>query len=155
VYLKVSPIRGLRRFKVKGKLSPHYIGPLKILERKDEVAYQLELPAQLFLLYVAEGISSLNLREKRMIPELNFNPCKVNLTHTLGTSKDRSEATVSLIFRVMDQGHHKRLQDRMHTNCARRTSVARLHDRTPVCYAEHTLTRRCMCTTNQYIEWWE
>jgi hypothetical protein len=47
VYLKVSPIRGLRRFKVKGKLSPRYIGPFKILERKGEVAYQLELPAQL------------------------------------------------------------------------------------------------------------
>jgi hypothetical protein len=25
VYLKVSPIRGLRRFKVKGKLSPRFI----------------------------------------------------------------------------------------------------------------------------------
>jgi hypothetical protein len=39
VYLKVSPIRGLRRFKVKGKLSPCYIGPFRILERKGEVAY--------------------------------------------------------------------------------------------------------------------
>jgi hypothetical protein len=47
VYLKVSPIRGLRKFKVKGKLSPCYIGPFKILERKGEVAYQLELPARL------------------------------------------------------------------------------------------------------------
>ena len=47
VYLKVSPIRGLRRFKVKGKLSPHYIGPFKILERMGEVAYRLELPDQL------------------------------------------------------------------------------------------------------------
>jgi hypothetical protein len=46
VYLKVSPIRGLRRFKVKGKLSPHCIGPFRILERKGEVAYQLELPAR-------------------------------------------------------------------------------------------------------------
>jgi hypothetical protein len=27
VYLKVSPIRGMRRFKVKSKLSPHFIGP--------------------------------------------------------------------------------------------------------------------------------
>jgi hypothetical protein len=44
VYLKVSPIKGLRRFKVKGKLSPRYIGPFRILERKGEVAYQLELP---------------------------------------------------------------------------------------------------------------
>jgi hypothetical protein len=45
VYLKVSPIGGLRRFKVKGKLSPRYIGPFRILEQKGEVAYQLELPA--------------------------------------------------------------------------------------------------------------
>jgi hypothetical protein len=74
--------------------------------------------------------------------ESNFNLARINLTHTLGTSKDRSEATVSLIFRVMDQGHHKRLQDRTHTNCAGRMSVAQLHDRTPVCYAERTPTRQ-------------
>jgi len=47
VYLKVSPIRGLRRFKGKGKLSPRYIGPFKILSRKGEVAYELELPSRL------------------------------------------------------------------------------------------------------------
>ncbi|WVZ49077.1 hypothetical protein U9M48_000458 [Paspalum notatum var. saurae] len=47
VYLKVSPIRGLRRFKVKGKLAPRYIGPFKIIDRKGEVAYQLELPDRL------------------------------------------------------------------------------------------------------------
>jgi hypothetical protein len=39
VYLKVSPMRGMRRFKVKGKLSTRYIDPFKILERKREVAY--------------------------------------------------------------------------------------------------------------------
>jgi hypothetical protein len=33
VYLKVSPIRGLRRFKVRGKLAPRFIGPFKILEK--------------------------------------------------------------------------------------------------------------------------
>ena len=47
VYLKVSPIRGLRRFKVKGKLSPRFIGPFRIVERVGEVAYRLELPNQL------------------------------------------------------------------------------------------------------------
>jgi hypothetical protein len=35
VYLKVSPIRGMRRFKVKGKLSPCFIGPFLILKRVD------------------------------------------------------------------------------------------------------------------------
>jgi hypothetical protein len=47
VYLKVSPMRATRRFKVKGKLAPRYVGPFKIVDRRGEVAYQLELPPQL------------------------------------------------------------------------------------------------------------
>jgi hypothetical protein len=47
VYLKVSPVRGTRRFKVKGKLAPRYVVPFKIVDRRGEVAYQLELPPQL------------------------------------------------------------------------------------------------------------
>jgi hypothetical protein len=47
VYLKVSPMGGLRHFKVRGKLAPRFIGPFKILEKRGEVAYQLELPPQL------------------------------------------------------------------------------------------------------------
>jgi hypothetical protein len=47
IYLKVSPMRGLHDFKVRGKLAPRFIGPFKILEKRGEVAYQLELPPQL------------------------------------------------------------------------------------------------------------
>ncbi|WVZ70959.1 hypothetical protein U9M48_019588 [Paspalum notatum var. saurae] len=47
VYLKVSPMRGIRRFNMKGKLAPKYIGPFKIPESKGEVAYRLELPPSL------------------------------------------------------------------------------------------------------------
>jgi len=46
VYLKVSPLRGVKRFHMKGKLSPRYMGPFKIINKR-EVAYQLELPEQL------------------------------------------------------------------------------------------------------------
>ena len=44
VYLRVSPLRGVKRFGVKGKLAPRFVGPYKVLEHMGEVAYKLELP---------------------------------------------------------------------------------------------------------------
>jgi hypothetical protein len=44
IYLKISPIRGTRRFLVHGKLAPWYIGPYQVLKRIGAVAYRLELP---------------------------------------------------------------------------------------------------------------
>jgi hypothetical protein len=41
VYLKVSPMQGVNRFGVKGKLAPRYIGSFLILERYGPVAYRL------------------------------------------------------------------------------------------------------------------
>jgi hypothetical protein len=44
VYLKVSPMKGVKRFGVTEKLSPRYIGPFPILEKCGKVAYKIELP---------------------------------------------------------------------------------------------------------------
>src|SRR5213075_771693 len=46
-YLRVSPMKGVHRFGVKGKLAPGYIGPLRILQQYGPDAYQLELPPHL------------------------------------------------------------------------------------------------------------
>src|SRR5213078_2503595 len=46
-YLRVSPMKGVHRFRVKGKLAPSYIGPFQILQQCGPVAYQLELPPHL------------------------------------------------------------------------------------------------------------
>ena len=43
-YLKVSPLRGVRRFGIKGKLAPRYVGPFTVLAKRGELSYQLELP---------------------------------------------------------------------------------------------------------------
>ncbi|GJX27791.1 putative reverse transcriptase domain-containing protein [Tanacetum coccineum] len=47
VLLKVSPWKGVVRFRKRGKLSLCYIGPFKILARVGPVAYTLELPEEL------------------------------------------------------------------------------------------------------------
>jgi hypothetical protein len=70
VYLKVSPIRGLCRLKVKGKLSPQFIGPFKILERVGEVAYRLDLPVQLADVHdVFDTLDDLNVKVDLTIVE--------------------------------------------------------------------------------------
>jgi hypothetical protein len=47
VYLRVSPMKGVKRFGMKGKLAPCYIGPFPILEKCGTVAYKLDLPPSL------------------------------------------------------------------------------------------------------------
>ncbi|GJX53744.1 putative reverse transcriptase domain-containing protein [Tanacetum coccineum] len=47
VKLKVLPWKGVVRFGKRGKLNPRYVGPFKVIERVETVAYKLELPQQL------------------------------------------------------------------------------------------------------------
>jgi hypothetical protein len=83
VYLKVSPMRSVKRFNMKGKLAPRYIGPFKIVERRGEVAYQLELLESLAGVHDVFHVSQLKkcLRvpeEQILLEELNV---KEDLTY--------------------------------------------------------------------------
>ncbi|GJX96392.1 putative ribonuclease H-like domain-containing protein [Tanacetum coccineum] len=53
VMLKASPRKDIFRFGKRGKLNPRYIGPFKILERIDPVAYKLELPKKLSSIHIS------------------------------------------------------------------------------------------------------
>ncbi|GKB10764.1 hypothetical protein Tco_0844687 [Tanacetum coccineum] len=82
VMLKVSPWKGVLRFRNKGKLSPRFIGPFKILKRVGEVAYVLELPKELKGIHntfhvsylrkcLADETSVVTLDDIEIDPELN------------------------------------------------------------------------------------
>ncbi|GJW50934.1 putative reverse transcriptase domain-containing protein [Tanacetum coccineum] len=59
VLLKVSPWKGAVRFRKRRKLSPHYIGPFKILARVGPVSYTLELPKELKRIHSTFHVSNL------------------------------------------------------------------------------------------------
>ena len=47
VFLKVAPLKYMLLFGLKGKLTPRFIGPFKILQRIGLVAYKIDLSPQL------------------------------------------------------------------------------------------------------------
>jgi ribonuclease HI len=67
VYLKVSPIRGTRRFQVRGKLAPRFIGPFPILKKVGAVAYKIQLPEEMSDVHNVFHVSQ--LRKCLRVPE--------------------------------------------------------------------------------------
>jgi hypothetical protein len=53
-------MKGMKRFGMKGKLAPRYIGPFPILGKCGNVAYKLELPPSLAGVQVIFHVSQLN-----------------------------------------------------------------------------------------------
>ncbi|WMV38032.1 hypothetical protein MTR67_031417 [Solanum verrucosum] len=61
VYLKISPMNGVKGFGKKGKLSPRYIGPYQILQRIGKVAYELDLLNELAPVHPVFHVSMLKM----------------------------------------------------------------------------------------------
>ena len=47
VFLKVSPLKGIQHFGVRGKLAPRFVGPFEIVQKTRSVAYKIALPPNL------------------------------------------------------------------------------------------------------------
>ncbi|KAK9053108.1 hypothetical protein SSX86_029738 [Deinandra increscens subsp. villosa] len=71
VLLKVTPWKGVIRFRKRGKLSPRFIGPFKIIAKVGQLAYQLELPEELSGIHDTFHVS--NLR-KCLVDEATYVP---------------------------------------------------------------------------------
>jgi hypothetical protein len=61
IYLRVTPMKGVKRLGMKGKLAPHYNGPFPILEKCGPVAYKLELPPSLVGVHDIFHVSQLKM----------------------------------------------------------------------------------------------
>nr|GEZ45168.1 putative reverse transcriptase domain-containing protein [Tanacetum cinerariifolium] len=83
VMLKISPHKGIIRFRKRWKLNPRYIGPFKILNRIGSVAYKLELPEELSNVHNTFYVSNLKkclsdesliipMKELKLDDKLNF-----------------------------------------------------------------------------------
>jgi hypothetical protein len=76
-------MKGVKRFGVKAKLSPHYIGPFPIIEKCGTMAYKLELPPSLVGVHNIPHISQLKkcLKAPMDVVLLEVAPLKANLTY--------------------------------------------------------------------------
>ncbi|WVZ88955.1 hypothetical protein U9M48_035422 [Paspalum notatum var. saurae] len=77
VYLRVSPMKGVHRFGVKGKLAPRYVGPFKITEQCGPVAYRLELPPHLAAVHDVFHVSQ--LKKCLRVPEEEVDTSQVQI----------------------------------------------------------------------------
>ncbi|WVZ89355.1 hypothetical protein U9M48_035775 [Paspalum notatum var. saurae] len=83
VYLWVSPMKGVHRFGVKGKLAPRYVGLFKITKQGGPVAYRLELPPHLAAVHDVFHVSQLKkcLRVPEEVVDTSQIQIKPDLTY--------------------------------------------------------------------------
>jgi hypothetical protein len=83
VYLKVSPIKCMKRFGMKGKLAPRYIGLFPVLEKCGSVTYKLELPPLLAGVHDIFHVSQLKkcLKAPIDVVLLDVAPLEADLTY--------------------------------------------------------------------------
>jgi hypothetical protein len=83
VYLRVSPMKGVKRFGVKEKLAPRYIGPFPILEKCGTVDYKLDMLPSLAgvhdIFHVSQLKKCLKAPVDVMLPEVT--PLETDLSY--------------------------------------------------------------------------
>jgi hypothetical protein len=85
VYLKVSLMKGVNHFGVKGKLAPQYIGLFLIFERYGPVAYRLQLHETLSAVHNVFHVSQ--LKKCLRVPDRTIDVVNVTLEPDLTYSE--------------------------------------------------------------------
>jgi hypothetical protein len=113
MYLRVSLMKGVKRFGMKGKLAPRYIGPFPILEKCGTVSYKLDLPPSLAGVHNIFHMSQLKkcLKAPVDVVLLEVTPLEADLTypeHPIKILDQRSHVTrhkMITFFKVQWRNH--------------------------------------------------
>jgi hypothetical protein len=113
VDLRVSPMKSVKRFGVKGKLAPHYIGPFLILEKCGTVAYKLDLPPSLAGVHDIFHVSQLKkcLKAPMDVVLLEVTPLEADLSypeHPINDLDQKDRVTrhkIIKIFKIQWSNH--------------------------------------------------
>nr|ABB47442.1 retrotransposon protein, putative, Ty3-gypsy subclass [Oryza sativa Japonica Group] len=89
VYVRVTPLRGVHRFRTKGKLAPRYVGPFRITARRGEVVTTGNNPTGIpyvrALILVPGGKAQHTQRQTRNSGRLGRRPQALDGRHELDT----------------------------------------------------------------------
>ena len=115
MYLKVSPMKGVHRFGVCGKLAPRYVGPYKVLEQCGLVAYRLQLLDILSAVHDVFHISQLKMclrvpDEAVKIEGLPLQPYLTYIEHLVKILDEKERVTrnnMVKFYKVQWQNHSK------------------------------------------------
>jgi hypothetical protein len=113
MYLKVSQMKGVNRFGIKGKLAPRYIGSFPILEQCGPVAYRLQLPETLSTVHNVFHVSQLkkclwvhdrtiDVVDVALEPDLTYSEHPIRVLD----QKDRITRKRTLKFYKVQRNHH-------------------------------------------------
>jgi hypothetical protein len=83
IYLRVSPMKDVHHFGIKGKLAPLYIGPYPIIDKYGPMPYQVELPVKLSGVHNVFHVSQLKrcLKPPTYVIVEDTIPLEPNLTY--------------------------------------------------------------------------
>ena len=83
MYLNVSPLKGVQRFGLRGKLSPRFVGPFEIVERIGSVAYRLRLPESLAQVHDVFLVSTMRkyLSDPSQLASVDATPVQEDLSY--------------------------------------------------------------------------
>ncbi|KAM6556088.1 hypothetical protein CsatB_003107 [Cannabis sativa] len=111
VFLRISPMKGIKRFGKKGNLCPRFIGPFKILERICQVAYRLAMSPALAAVhdmfyvsmlqkYVSDSSHILSYEALELQPNLSYEEKPVQvLDRREKVLRNKTIAVVKLLWR--------------------------------------------------------